>query len=488
MNQDPRDVDTLFQQYAEGQVSVAELDNLNDHLRNDPQARRRFLELVNIDAGLMSLAMDYAVTAAPHQAPTVRRRALLHRWVLPLAACLMMMAAGSVFWWQSSKSAYASVSSCEGVSGLEKGRLLRDEWYDISEGAIDLLTKDKTSLVIEAPARFRFESPERVRIEHGRLAAYVPPTAGKFTVVTPSGQIVEMGTKFGVDVPRNGDAEVHVFQGEVVAHSPAGNSLRNLVDGDALSLSGKPSLLRSGAFIHPNEISSLHAAIAAGQQQVSDVALEKLRHDPSLIILLDFESLKYSDGNFGLVQGRWPGTRAAEFVKIGDHIKLNVGEGERWPRLTLSTWVRLDQLSEPYQSLLHTNDWGNQVGKIHWMITDSKKMRLGTWGNQDVTRRDGAKHEADSNPSLLFDQGRWIHLTLVYDSDLRSVKHYLNGKLDREVIVDVANPALLGEIQIGNWNAYDRKLSGRVDEMVILSRAMSDEEIKALYEAGNPYR
>jgi hypothetical protein len=31
-------------------------------------------------------------------------------------------------------------------------------------------------------------------------------------------------------------------------------------------------------------------------------------------------------------------------------------------------------------------------------------------------------------------------------------------------------------------------LSGRVDELLLLGRTMSDEEVRALYEAGNPYR
>jgi hypothetical protein len=31
-------------------------------------------------------------------------------------------------------------------------------------------------------------------------------------------------------------------------------------------------------------------------------------------------------------------------------------------------------------------------------------------------------------------------------------------------------------------------LSGRVDELLLLGRTMNDEEVRALYEAGNPYR
>ena len=65
---------------------------------------------------------------------------------------------------------------------------------------------------------------------------------------------------------------------------------------------------------------------------------------------------------------------------------------------------------------------------------------------------------------------------------------YLNGRFDKETHQETAHPARLGPAQIGNWDRQDRKLSGRVDELLLLGRAMSDAEVHALYEAGNPYR
>ena len=53
-------------------------------------------------------------------------------------------------------------------------------------------------------------------MKRGRLAADVPPSAKGFTVITPTGDAVDLGTRFGVDVPSSGSAEVHVFQGEVI--------------------------------------------------------------------------------------------------------------------------------------------------------------------------------------------------------------------------------------------------------------------------------
>lgn len=52
----------------------------------------------------------------------------------------------------------------------------------------------------------------------------------------------------------------------------------------------------------------------------------------------------------------------------------------------------------------------------------------------------------------------------------------------------VAHPARLGAARIGNRDLLDRKLSGRVDELLLPGRTMNDAEITELCEAGNPYR
>jgi hypothetical protein len=76
----------------------------------------------------------------------------------------------------------------------------------------------------------------------------------------------------------------------------------------------------------------------------------------------------------------------------------------------------------------------------------------------------------------------------VYDSARSTVRFYLNGQFDKETRQQISQPARLGPAQMGNWNQQDRKLSGRIDELVLLGRAMSDDEVRELHAAGNPYR
>lgn len=80
-----------------------------------------------------------------------------------------------------------------------------------------------------------------------------------------------------------------------------------------------------------------------------------------------------------------------------------------------------------------------------------------------------------------------MHLAAVYESQARMVRFYVNGERDGEARLAVAPPARLGGARVGNWNTSDRRLSGRIDEFVILARALGDDEIRALHASGNPY-
>jgi hypothetical protein len=388
---------------------------------------------------------------------------------------------------------YATVESAAGIASLSPGLKLRGEMHELKAGTLALITRRGAHVVIEAPATFQFESAQRLRISRGRLAADVPPSAKGFTVITPSGDAIDLGTRFGVDVPAQGAAEIHVFQGEVIAKANGAKQQQSVRGGDAVAMDQGASAtreLRTAAFIQPDEMSSLTAGLAAGQRTHAEASLAQLRKDPALITLMDFESdTQNGEGVYRMVQGRWPGSRAPEFVHVGDHLKLDVGGDRSWPQLTLAAWVRIDRLGEPYQSLLHTDGWSkNNPGQVHWMITQDTRMRLALIGNTLATGADERNGFPDSRTPVLPERGRWMHLASVYDSEKGTVRFFLNGRFDKETRQQVAHPARLGPAQIGNWNQKDRKLSGRVDELLILGRAMSDDEVRALHAAGNPYR
>ena len=487
----------LVQDYLEGRANAEQIAELNDRLREDAEARRWFREIMNLDSALHHASKRQPVASGLPEVSSSPsdpgEQAPARRWgvsILAVAATLLIALGGLP--WLMTPPQYAVVEDAAGAKSLITGDQVGGELYQIDTGTIELVTGRGARIVIEAPACFRFESEQRLRLNYGRLAADIPETAHGFTVLTSSGKAIDLGTKFGVDAPEAGEAEIHVFEGEVVAQSTDGGNLRNLRSGEAFRLQtveGKVSAFRSAAFIQPGEVTSLDAALRAGQVELAQQAAEKLRQDPSLIALLDFESSARRPGVYRMVQGRWPGSQAAEFVNVGDHMKLDVGGDQSWPQLTLAAWVRLDHLGEPYQSLLHTDGWDDaNAGQVHWMVTRLMTMRLALRNNRLAPEARANEGFPDSITSVSSEKGRWVHLAAVYDADEKIVRFFLNGHFDGETQLSVALAAKLGPAQIGNWNTNDRTLSGRIDEMLILGRAMDDDEVKALFEAGNPYR
>lgn len=481
------ELEALMNRYLDGEATAEEVARLNELLRADADARRKFSELANLDSAL-------AAAAAGWSAPVVSRRVVAFssagRW-LAAAACFAILASGA-WWWGSERPAFATVANSAGTAEFANGGALRGESHEIAAGTVEFVTARGARVVIEAPAAFRFESAQLLHVTHGRVAAEVPPAAKGFTVITPTGKAIDLGTKFGVDVPRHGSAEIHVFQGEVVAQPKDGGKKQSLRDGEALALqsgAGAAREMRSAAFIRPEEMTELSAGLAAGQRALSEAAANELRRDPALIALVDFESAAKAAGTFRIVQGRWPGSRAAEFVNVGDHMKFDAGGEHAWPQLTLAAWVRIDRLGEPYQSLYHTDGWNeDKSGQVHWMITNETTMRFALKHNTLAPGSVERKGFPESRTPVLPEQGRWVHLAVVYDSEARTARFYLNGEFDKESHQDIAHPARLGPAQIGNWDSKDRKLSGRIDELLLLGRALNDTEVRALFAAGNPYR
>jgi ferric-dicitrate binding protein FerR (iron transport regulator) len=479
-----------LRQYLEGTADAATTASLERSLQEDPVFRLHFLEYLHLDQALAT-AHAHEQEKERAEIQTVPLQPPNRSWQTggAIAAALVFLALGS---WglQSLRTPFAMVTSTLG-NGPTAGTFLRSKTVRFDAGAVEFLTPKGARLVVEAPAEVRFESADSLRVFRGKVAADVPPRAKGFTVLTPNGNAVDLGTRFGVDVPETGDAEVHVFQGEVIAQARGAQSKQSLRSGEALALklgSGAARGLRSAAFIQPDEIPQLTAGLAWGQQARSQASLHSMQSEPTLIALLDFTQRTNLPGVFRMAQGRWPGSSAPEFVNEGDHIQLDVGAERLWPQLTLCAWVRLDQLGSPYQSLYHTDGWQNETpGQVHWMITQDSRMRLALRGNLLAPGSSEQHGFPDSDASVLPERGRWVHLATVYNADTRSVRFYLNGKFDKETLQEVAHPARLGPAQIGNWNRHDRKLSGRMDEFLLLGRALSDGEIRELYLSGNPY-
>jgi hypothetical protein len=499
-------LDALIARHLDGCLSDDDAVALRAALHADARARERFVEAVDIHAmlaGNMVLAKLPCADAAgirvgePPAATGPRRR----RWPWAVAGGIAACASGLLLAWPGAAErvqiarVVGARYSASGVDPRVNGQLIGPPIV-LDAGLIELVfhAADAT-VVVEAPARFRVLDALTLQVESGRATAHVRnPNAG-LRVLTPHAEVLDRGTRFAVDVPDGRLSEVHVFEGLVDASTPQGDKPHSLVESEAVRITGGGETqrrdLRDATFVQPEEIAPLAAGFTAAREARRRAAAAALKQDAALFGWIDFDR-----GEPGLVvrgartvQGRFPGEEAAEFVDADDHISLELDAVSR--ELTMLAWVRLDRVPDGISSLYHTDGW-DTPGQVHWMMLNSGQMRLAVQGVPLGADARG-KRWPESREPLLGRLGRWMHLAAVYDADLRQVRFHINGAVDSTVELPLGLPAVLGSAQIGNWNRKQhsdtrgRQLSGRIDEFVILGRALSPEEIHDQYEAGRPY-
>ncbi len=94
---------------------------------------------------------------------------------------------------------------------------------------------------VTGPAELQFFNPMHLRVIRGKVTADVGEKGKGFIVDTAQTRVVDLGTRFGVDVADSGHTDVVVFQGEVELYEAGTNggakgtsSVSKLVEGEAV--------------------------------------------------------------------------------------------------------------------------------------------------------------------------------------------------------------------------------------------------------------
>lgn len=257
---DPKRLEQIAQ-YAEGLLGSDGIRDLEAALRRDAELRQAFLEYLNLDAALtasaalpegegvlpLSTAKSHSENAA---LPRKGVRRSLARYVAA-AAVLAVIALGSwIFLSRQSHDANGSSVLVTVLSAddaelegqpepLVPGQRLTLSQFRLKKGSLELQIPNDVKLELHGPLAAVFEQPSRLRLAHGELAAEVGERGKGFTVVTDAGEIVDLGTRFGVMARENGSTEVMVFAGEVQIKPSSvkeGKSKWTLTEGDAMRI------------------------------------------------------------------------------------------------------------------------------------------------------------------------------------------------------------------------------------------------------------
>ena len=127
----------------------------------------------------------------------------------------------------------ANIEKSTGNNELRRGQEVHEGEFSFDEGYVEISLTNGVQLTLEAPIKLDIKNSDLIHVLEGSLVANVPEQAIGFTVLTPSSEVVDLGTEFAIAVDEKGASEVHVLTGEVKARGLKDQQFVNLFKDDA---------------------------------------------------------------------------------------------------------------------------------------------------------------------------------------------------------------------------------------------------------------
>lgn len=220
---DQQKLQELASAAMDGTANEGQLIELTELLRESPEARDEYLAIADLHA---TLTTEIAATQSTLESSTAepvamhRRNRILIAAVAALAASLLL----AVGWFAANDSdvtpnSFATIAQATQAVWESDPMRIDDRIGTITmrlkSGLVRIEFDSGVEVSLEGPAVFKLVDVGKTELTSGILTATVPPGAEGFTVNTPSAQVIDLGTSFGIDLSNDGFSNVSVFDGEV---------------------------------------------------------------------------------------------------------------------------------------------------------------------------------------------------------------------------------------------------------------------------------
>jgi len=143
----------------------------------------------------------------------------------------------------------AQVVLSEGTLDFRPGARLAASRLQLKAGMLRFRLTSGAVVAVRGPADVALLDAMHLRVARGRLTTDVGDNAKGFVIETAQANVVDLGTKFGVDVAGSGHTDVVVFQGKVELFDrqkvqPGAGPMAQLIEGEAVRVDGEQQLSR----------------------------------------------------------------------------------------------------------------------------------------------------------------------------------------------------------------------------------------------------
>ncbi len=393
---------------------------------------------------------------------------------------------------------------------------------DLSAGLAELTFASGAQVILHAPATFTVTDSLGGDLQLGKLVAKVShdakaPTAARFTINTPAGKVVDLGTEFGLKVADDRTMHVIVYVGQVEVESESGTAANSsggaaqapvtVKAGEAIVIGpGQPikhvapqdeRFVRDLAPLEHNAGSE--AAYVEFMKQLKPVVWYRMEgketdralHDEmagqDAKLTWDGPGNPFTKGAMG--KGLW---LRDEPIKDGGAIVSDYPKADH-DKLSVCAWVFVDDIPTEHDKTLVCNwdDSREPSGQFYFgLFKRWPKVVLGVV----VQPREGKTAQIEEDLDHAFPVRQWQHVAFVQDG--KSLHLYRQG---REVpyythsCAGVRSPVQIKALAIGaRLNAagdaasaaHSDRWSGKLDEIAVFNDALSAETIRKLAAFG----
>ena len=385
-------------------------------------------------------------------------------------------------------------TSWQGVEPSVGGSLHNGQPITLTRGYATLRFRNQAEVVLEAPCEIVPLSESAIRLTRGRMVALCEAEPSKgFTVNTPNARIVDIGTEFGVEVDEQGGTLAHVFQGEVRINSTQdlGTEGLRIVTNQAVSVEpdgttkvvdaapqrfarGVPQTRYQAAVLASRPMCYWRGPVEEETRLVLDngwlgahgQASESLQHNPLGYTAED------ASGSLG-----YSADEPASSVTVPYRDEFAFEDG-----YSISAWCWIEPGHQDVMRILSTRVEGGGIGL--GVIGRGDKATGGLPASAPILTVFG---ESDVVAMSAMAEGQWSHLAVTVSRD-GVARVYINGsEVPTRTIPHTRDPRQSEDsdtqpLMIGR-NPFTgqgvQAWQGRLDEIAIFDRVLSDNEIQA---------